>query len=481
MVRVQLPEREIAFVDRGAPHSILETWRLGVLGDSKNDKAINEEDGEGLEELINGLVSEPRVEDADEDEAPLKDVKSSLLSKEFMRKVVEIQSGDSDDLFARGSGNERNPQGQRKSRSKSKGKNVMCWNCKEKGHLKKNCPKMNGKGKSAGPLAIVEVVERDSDEGEIVLAATTDTKAHEDASELFTVYEKIEVVKVLMGNNNACKVIGIGTVRGSTITGTLAVSSSDQDAITTKLWHMRLGHMSERGLTELSKRGLLCGHKIEKLDLCEHCILGKQRKVKFNTGVHRNKGIMDYVYSNIWGPSQVPSKSGFCSEQEIARHPTITRTPQQNGVAERMNRTILERTQIAYLINKSPLAAIKCMTANKKGTGSPANYADLKVFRCPAYAHVKEGKLDPRAKKCIFLGHADEVKGYRLWYPDGSKLIISRDVTFDESAMLKLSQSTERKEVEHEKRVESSGKQVELDIEPLENSREVKEVHPELP
>ncbi|OWM66561.1 hypothetical protein CDL15_Pgr013778 [Punica granatum] len=55
MVRVQLPEREIAFVDRGAPHSILETWRLGVLGDSKNDKAINEEDGEGLEELINGL------------------------------------------------------------------------------------------------------------------------------------------------------------------------------------------------------------------------------------------------------------------------------------------------------------------------------------------------------------------------------------------------------------------------------------------
>ena len=60
------------------------------------------------------------------------------------------------------------------------------------------------------------------------------------------------------------------------------------------------------------------------------------------------------------------------------------------------------------------------------------------MFGCPTYAHVDEGKLEPRAKKCIFLDYAFEVKGYRLWYPDpkSSKFIISRDVTFDDYAMI---------------------------------------------
>ncbi|KAK3014885.1 hypothetical protein RJ639_008457 [Escallonia herrerae] len=56
---------------------------------------------------------------------------------------------------------------------------------------------------------------------------------------------------------------------------------------------------------------------------------------------------------------------------------------------------------------------------------------------CLAYAHVNDGKLEARAKKCIFLGYAYGVKGYRLWCPDSksSRFLISRDVTFDESSM----------------------------------------------
>lgn len=53
--------------------------------------------------------------------------------------------------------------------------------------------------------------------------------------------------------------------------------------------------MSERGLTELSKHGLLSGEKSEKLNFCEHCVFGKQHKIKFNTTVHCTKGTLDYI------------------------------------------------------------------------------------------------------------------------------------------------------------------------------------------
>ena len=50
---------------------------------------------------------------------------------------------------------------------------------------------------------------------------------------------------------------------------------------TTQLWHLRLGHISEKVLQELERQGPLCGEKIEKLGICEDCVLGKSKRVKF--------------------------------------------------------------------------------------------------------------------------------------------------------------------------------------------------------
>jgi len=86
-------------------------------------------------------------------------------------------------------------------------------------------------------------------------------------------------------------------------------SSDDPDSDTTRLWHMCLGHMSERGMTILSKRGLLCDQKTGSPDFCEHCVFGKQWRVKFSTDIHRTSGTVDYIHSDLWVPSQVPSKS----------------------------------------------------------------------------------------------------------------------------------------------------------------------------
>lgn len=73
----------------------------------------------------------------------------------------------------------------------------------------------------------------------------------------------------------------------------------------TKIWHIHLGHMSEKGMYILSKRDLLCCHVIGKLYFCKHCIFGKQKKVNFSTTTHRTKGILDYIQFELWGPSHV--------------------------------------------------------------------------------------------------------------------------------------------------------------------------------
>lgn len=70
-------------------------------------------------------------------------------------------------------------------------------------------------------------------------------------------------------------------------------------------------------------------------------------------------------------------------------------------------------------------------------SGVAPDYKHLRVVGCVAYAHVSQGKLEPRTKKCMFVGYLDGVKGYKQWYSEGgvSKVIISSDVVFRESLM----------------------------------------------
>ena len=50
----------------------------------------------------------------------------------------------------------------------------------------------------------------------------------------------------------------------------------------------------------------------------------------------------------------------------------------------------------------------------KEKDDTPADYSSLRVFGCPTYAHVNDDELEQRAKKCIFLGYASRVKGYKV-------------------------------------------------------------------
>jgi hypothetical protein len=84
-----------------------------------------------------------------------------------------------------------------------------------------------------------------------------------------------------------------------------------------------------------------------------------------------------------------------------------------------------------YLINRSPNSAIDFKIPEELWTGKPVDYYNLRIFGCPAYAHVNNGKLEPRAQKCTFIGYGSGVKGYHLLCIDSKKVIVSRNVTFD--------------------------------------------------
>ncbi|KAL0337465.1 UNVERIFIED_CONTAM: Retrovirus-related Pol polyprotein from transposon TNT 1-94 [Sesamum calycinum] len=116
------------------------------------------------------------------------------------------------------------------------------------------------------------------------------------------------------------------------------------------------------------------------------------------------------------------SFSNLCDECGIKRHKTNPYTPQQNGVAERMNRTLLEKVRCmlissglpksfwgealvtaAYLINRSPSVPLNGKIPESVWTGHAVDISSLRVFGCSAFVHQSVDKLAPRSQKCVFI------------------------------------------------------------------------------
>jgi hypothetical protein len=196
---------------------------------------------------------------------------------------------------------------------------------------------------------------------------------------------------------------------------------------------------------------------MSKLEFCEHCIFGKNKRVKFNASVHTTKEILEYVHADLWGSSHKKYLCGascmltitddysrkvwpyflkhkyeafdafrkwkfmiekktekkvkllctdngtefcsnqfnnYCSDEGIVRHHTISYTPQQNGVAKYMNKTIILKArsmlsnagmsrpflvEVAstayYLINMSPSIPLDKKTPIEVWFGTPADYS----------------------------------------------------------------------------------------------------------
>ncbi|KAG7565310.1 Integrase catalytic core [Arabidopsis suecica] len=157
----------------------------------------------------------------------------------------------------------------------------------------------------------------------------------------------------------------------------------------------------------------------------------------------------------------------FCDVSGIQRHLTAPYSPQQNGVVERRNRTLLEMTRsilkhmkvpnylwgeavrhATYLINRVGTRTLITQTPYEAFKGKKPNISHLRVFGCICYAktdsqHLK--KLDDRSKALVHLGTEPGSKAYRLLDPTKRRIVVSRDVIFDEKRSWNWSHSGEDK------------------------------------
>lgn len=282
---------------------------------------------------------------------------------------------------------------------------------------------------------------------------------------------------------------------------------------TENLWHRSLGHPNFNTTKKMIQaKELKIDEKPNQID-CEDCVKGKQTMKSFPKESHfKSKLKLELVHSDVCGPLplskggsryfitftddytkkvwvytlksksdafqsfknfkvEAENQSGnkikilrtdnggeytskefnnFCQEHGIIHQTTIPYSPQQNGVSERLNRTLVEkvRTMLSqsqlekdfwgealatavYLKNRT-LTKLSEQIPEEMWRNSKVSLNHLRVFGSKAFFKINlyEGKLESKSKKGILVGYSETQKGYRVWCDQ--KIHIVRNVKFDE-------------------------------------------------
>ena len=239
--------------------------------------------------------------------------------------------------------------------------------------------------------------------------------------------------------------------------------------------HKRLGHLHVNGVKGLQSMvvGMDLGKGTSQMLPCKGC--SKQASLRSNNGSEYTSKAFD----------------AFLSKHGIVRQTSAPYTPQQNGVVECANRTIVEmarcmlytqglRCEIwaeavsnaVYTRNRCPNKALVNVTPKEAWSGKRPCISHMRVFGCIAYAKVpdeKRTKLDAKGIKCLFVGYCEGTKAYRLVCLESQKIIKSPDVVFFEDKRLSEedpsgSISQEALEVDHSSKLDDDDDEEDLEV-----------------
>jgi hypothetical protein len=257
--------------------------------------------------------------------------------------------------------------------------------------------------------------------------------------------------------------------------------------------------------------------QVQHNGVCRGCALGKNVKGSFLSNDNRSKGILGLIHSDVCGPMIVSSLNGylyyaifiddqswktwiyflktkdgvlprfqefkaqvenligrnikvlrsnngreytsrdfndFFIEAGIKREYIVPYNPQQNGVAERKKKTIIEATKamihdqslpmilweeasmtIVYVQNMSPHHIWKNMNPEEAFTKVKHEVGQFRIFGCPVYFHVpkeKRSKLYLSGRKGAFVGYNESSKAYQIYFLGQRKIEVRRDFIFEE-------------------------------------------------
>lgn len=193
--------------------------------------------------------------------------------------------------------------------------------------------------------------------------------------------------------------------------------------------------------------GYLLTHKSETVQCIKEYVAANQ---------NRFGKLPQTVRSDRGGEYMSNEYKAYLKMNGIAIQYTNPYTPQQNGVAERKNRHLVEMTRsllldaglkssywgeaimtAIYLQNRLPTSATG-KTPYELWFGKKPTFHHLKIFGSQAYVFIpkeKRKKLDQKAELLIFVGYSEETKGYRFLNKRTNKITISRDAKFIEDSI----------------------------------------------
>jgi transposase InsO family protein len=285
----------------------------------------------------------------------------------------------------------------------------------------------------------------------------------------------------------------------------------------TSQWHARFGHPSVQVVRSiLSLHRLPCREETSLSTVCNACQLAKSHQLPYHSSTFHATSPLELIYSDVWGPAPVSidgykyyisfidafskfkwiylmhdrtdarriflqfqahverrlNKNIKCVQSDwggeykklhnrfftslgIGHRVSCPHTHQQNGLAERKHRHIVETglallahaamplkfwdeafTTATYLINRLPTRVIDNLSPLQRLFQTPPNYSLLKIFGCACWPHLRpynRHKLSFRSKPCVFIGYSSLHKGYKCLDMDSGRVYISRDVVFDEA------------------------------------------------
>ncbi|HVH78875.1 MAG TPA: hypothetical protein VM782_05770, partial [Stellaceae bacterium] len=148
----------------------------------------------------------------------------------------------------------------------------------------------------------------------------------------------------------------------------------------------------------------------------------------------------------------------FCMDHGIERRHTTRNRPQQNGHAERANRTIAEGVTamlhesglppsfwgeavgaFIYVRNRSATSTVKGSTPYERWTKRKPDLSRIRIWGCTAYVHVQKDRrttMGSHMEKCVFIGYPAGYKGWKFYNPVTKQIIISERAEFDERYFL---------------------------------------------